>query len=435
MKRIIYIARFLSVFVLVALMLVACDKDEWKDDVDALKQPTPTGIVIMDAESVTAVKGTSFQLRFRVNPSGVAVTEDNLELDLQNSDTYLLVPPTRGAFSAQTRASYVTPSDCYKITGVEPDRNGSGEILDSQWIVTIETKGEGNFRNVSDLYLVVNYTDAAGVAHKVSSPALPVQIIPTADEGVEFRYSLVQTLRTAQGEFNPYILYTDVNTYRNASGGEWVYDIRFITKAESQGEAMTLDWSTLHEKQYVSLIPKKEHELWTPLEEGKAKKVSTTSQVAITDFGGTRKIIDLPITYCPRKVIIRRDMPIAELNANRNDINYVIDLSAEAAEYGLTADMASHLTRRPATIDFHSTLIDNFGIDKMNMVGENDTFVLQVSPVILDELTEGFTMADDKACIVDYILHSFSQYGDPLDKNLFQILLDMEIHILINGVE
>ena len=157
----IYTTKFISVLVFVALMLAACNKDEWKDDVDALKQPMPTGIVIMDAVSVTAVKGTSFQLRFRVNPSGVAVTEGNLELDLQNSDTYLLVPPTRSAFSAQSRASYVTPSDCYKITGVEPDRNGSGEILDGQWIVTIETQGEGNFRNVSDLYLVMNYTDAA----------------------------------------------------------------------------------------------------------------------------------------------------------------------------------------------------------------------------------------------------------------------------------
>lgn len=39
MKRMIYTAGFLSVFVLVALMLAACDKDEWKDEVDALKQP------------------------------------------------------------------------------------------------------------------------------------------------------------------------------------------------------------------------------------------------------------------------------------------------------------------------------------------------------------------------------------------------------------
>ena len=93
MKRMIYTTKFISVLVFIALMLAACNKDEWKDDVDALKQPMPTGIVIMDAVSVTAVKGTSFQLRFRVNPSGVAVTEGNLELDLQNSDTYLLVPP------------------------------------------------------------------------------------------------------------------------------------------------------------------------------------------------------------------------------------------------------------------------------------------------------------------------------------------------------
>ena len=82
MKRMIYTTKFISVLVFIALMLAACNKDEWKDDVDALKQPMPTGIVIMDAVSVTAVKGTSFQLRFRVNPSGVAVTEGNLELDL-----------------------------------------------------------------------------------------------------------------------------------------------------------------------------------------------------------------------------------------------------------------------------------------------------------------------------------------------------------------
>ena len=70
-------------------------------------------------------------------------------------------------------------------------------------------------------------------------------------------------------------------------------------------------------------------------------------------------------------------MPIAELNANRDDIDYVIDLSAEAAEYGLTADMASHLARRPTSIDFHGVFIDNFGIDEINTVGEDNTFVHQ----------------------------------------------------------
>ena len=47
MKRMIYTTKFISVLVFIALMLAACNKDEWKDDVDALKQPMPTGIVIM----------------------------------------------------------------------------------------------------------------------------------------------------------------------------------------------------------------------------------------------------------------------------------------------------------------------------------------------------------------------------------------------------
>ena len=81
-RRMIYTTKFISVLVFIALMLAACNKDEWKDDVDALKQPMPTGIVIMDAVSVTAVKGTIISFAFRVNPSGVAVTEGNLELDI-----------------------------------------------------------------------------------------------------------------------------------------------------------------------------------------------------------------------------------------------------------------------------------------------------------------------------------------------------------------
>lgn len=425
------------ILALAALMLGACHKDEWKDDVEALKQPTPTDIVIMDAVSVTAVKGTSFQLRFRVNPSGVEVTADNLELDLQNSDTYLRFDPSQSGPAAQSKASYVVPSDYYKIAGVEPDRNGSGEALEGQWIVTVATQGEGNFRNVSDLYLVVNYTDAAGVAHKVSSPALPVQIVPTADEGVEFRYSLVQTLRNAQGALNPYMLYTDINAYRNAGGEEWFYDIRFISKAEAEGEAMTLESATLYDKRYVSLLPEDGHELWADLEAGEAKKASTSLHVTLTDFGGTQKAIDLPVTYCPRTIVVSRDVPIAELNANRDDIHYYIDLSAEAAEYGLTADMASHLTRIGISADgFESGVIEDFGIDLVETRGaDHKTFALQAFPFIPAELTSGFTTPDAKAAKQPYILHSFPQDGNPMDANNFQILLDTEIRIRINGVE
>ena len=130
--------------------LAACSDDDWKDDVAALQEPTPTSIVIMDNAGGTVVKGNRFQVRFRVNPSGTQLTKDNVELDVQNSDTYFLYEE-EGNNAAKTRASYVEPSDYYALESVEPDKNEAGETLDGQWIATIQTQGEANFRNVANL--------------------------------------------------------------------------------------------------------------------------------------------------------------------------------------------------------------------------------------------------------------------------------------------
>ena len=59
-------------------MLAACSDDDWKDDVSALQQPVPSSIVMLDEAGGTIVKGNSFQLRFRVNPSSVVLTKDDV---------------------------------------------------------------------------------------------------------------------------------------------------------------------------------------------------------------------------------------------------------------------------------------------------------------------------------------------------------------------
>lgn len=59
-------------------MLAACSDDDWKDDVSALQHPVPSSIVMLDEAGGTIVKGNSFQLRFRVNPSSVVLTKDNV---------------------------------------------------------------------------------------------------------------------------------------------------------------------------------------------------------------------------------------------------------------------------------------------------------------------------------------------------------------------
>lgn len=419
---------------LTSLLACACSDDDWKDDVSALKKPVPGGVVFVDSASVTAVKGTEFKLRFRVNPTGAEVSKEALELDIRNSDTYLRYDPsTEIPDAAQSRASYVTPSDYYEIVSVEADTNQGGEPLEGQWVATVATRGEGNFRNTADLYLIVNYTDAAGVTRKVSSAAFPVEILPTADEGLEFRYSRVQNFRTAEGKFNPYILQIDVNAYRNAAGKVWYYDRRFVTpSAGIEGGALTADFSTLLDKYYLSFTPVEKNALWAALEAGQAETAATKVSVTLTDIGGTEKRLELPVTYCPHKIVLRHEVPVAELNAHRDDIDYYIDLSADAARYGLTAEMASQLTRIGVMPVFDTDLTGDFGISEVETEGEGHTFVLHAFPFVPAELTSGFTMGDDDARLT-YSLTSFPQGANPTEN--VQVLLNVDICIVIEGVQ
>lgn len=82
---------------------------------------------------------------------------------------------------------------------MEPAKNENGEVLEGQWVATVRTQGEANFRNLADLHLVVNYTDAAGVEQQVSSSGVPIEIVPTVDEGVNFGYATVQNLLNNKG--------------------------------------------------------------------------------------------------------------------------------------------------------------------------------------------------------------------------------------------
>ena len=248
-------------------MLVACSDDDWKDDVSALQKPVPSGIVMLGDAGGTVVKGNTFQLRFRVNPSGVFLAEDDVKLDVQGSETYLLKVSDESA-SLQTRASYVESSDCYELVSVEPEKNDAGETLDGQWVATVQTKGEGNYRNVADLHLVVDYTDAAGKVQEVSSPAVPVEIIPTVDEGLDFGYSGVQTFRSSDGSVNPYYLFCYVNTYEAPSGEEWHYSWDYVNRVqvERSETVMAVDTTMFYDKHYVTVTPDDLSSKWQPLD-------------------------------------------------------------------------------------------------------------------------------------------------------------------------
>ena len=421
--------------------LAACSDDDWKDDVAALQEPTPTSIVIMDNAGGTVVKGNRFQVRFRVNPSGTQLTKDNVELDVQNSDTYFLYEE-EGNNAAKTRASYVEPSDYYALESVEPDKNEAGETLDGQWIATIQTQGEANFRNVANLHFVINYTDAAGTPRRISSDAVPVEIVPTVDEGIRFEYAKVQSLYYAQNnevKTNPYALFNDVNVYRNAQGKEWYYNRYYVTEIKTalDKDILQADTSTFYSENHMKYIPVTNAEPWASVTNGTAKKASTDVQVTLIDFGGTTKTLDLPVTYCYNKLTLDITMSASEINAAYETSDYYLfkyDLSETLSEYGITPDAFALLSRFSSTNavtgseeHIHIPAV----IDEVVGVADRQNFKPVIQYAVLDKLTPGdSTDHDTGADIARITIGSF-----PVEHIMYWPMLDLTINIAIHITE
>lgn len=179
----------LGLFLFIMVVLASCTKG-LKDDVDALQKPVPSGLVLLEDSVHKVVKGEEFEIYFRINPTGIELTKENIELDFIESDTYLQYTPEAGELIPISKASYVTPSEYYECVALEADKNEAGEVLDGQWVLTVKTKGEANFMNKSSFFLVLNYTDATGQKRLISSSTkVNTQILPTIDEGMVIGYS------------------------------------------------------------------------------------------------------------------------------------------------------------------------------------------------------------------------------------------------------
>lgn len=411
-------------------MLAACSDDDWKDDVSALQQPVPSSIVMLDEAGGTIVKGNSFQLRFRVNPSSVVLTKDDVQLDVQDSDTYFRFDKTD---VSDTRASYVTPSDYYTLENVEPAKNENGEVLEGQWVATVRTQGEANFRNVSDLHLVVNYTDAAGVAQQVSSSGVPIEIVPTVDEGVNFGYATVQNLLNSKGAVNPYILFVDVNAYKNSLGVEWHYSRQYITTIHTtvNKEELTADTTTVYTAHYLSFTPVTSAPVWTGLTEGNVKHASSECQIKLTDFGNTTKSLSLPVSYCPNNIPLDLRISAAEANAalaeGNSDYNY--ELTDVLADYGIGEDLFAHLARIGLTPNIESTGMGEVPLLLDELEGCNaDSFRPVARFWLAESLTPGTSSEEGDHSLSIFVSSIPQELTSPL-FSLLELNIQLNIHI------
>lgn len=307
----------LGLFLFIMVVLASCTKG-LKDDVDALQKPVPSGLVLLEDSVHKVVKGEEFEIYFRINPTGIELTKENIELDFIESDTYLQYTPEAGELIPISKASYVTPSGYYECVALEADKNEAGEILDGQWVLTVKTKGEANFMNKSSFFLVFNYTDATGQKRLVSSSTkVNAQIFPTVDEGMSVGYSKGQTYRgVASGEILPYQILLDANQYKNDAGKFWEYDRSLIAQVDvTPGEPDIFAVESGLTRAYITLTPTT-HDKWTTFEQSEDFSVSSSVGVKLTDVAGTTKEEDVKISYYKSELTEPLVISAAEINGN-----------------------------------------------------------------------------------------------------------------------
>lgn len=307
----------LGLFLFVMVVLASCTKG-LKDDVDALQKPVPSGLVLLEDSVHKVVKGEEFEIYFRINPTGIELTKENIELDFIESDTYLQYTPEAGELIPTSKASYVTPSGYYECVALEADKNEAGEVLDGQWVLTVKTKGEANFMNKSSFFLVLNYTDATGQKRLVSSSTkVNAQIFPTVDEGMSVGYSKGQTYRgVASGEILPYQILLDANQYKNDAGKFWEYDRSLIAQVDvTPGEPDIFAVESGLTRAYITLTPTT-HDKWITFEQSEDFSVSSSVGVKLTDVAGTTKEEEVKISYYKSELTEPLVISAAEINGN-----------------------------------------------------------------------------------------------------------------------
>lgn len=345
---------------LTVMFLSSCASDS-NDDLPQPQPPTPSGLVLLDTE-YHVVKGDTFKVRFRINPSGIDLKQEDLKLDFTESQTYTPYTPESGE-ALPTKISYVTPSDFYACTALEPDKNAAGDTLDGQWVLTIRTQGEDNFMNLSTIHLVMQYTDATGATRLItSSNAIEAQIYPRIDEGILIGYSKGQTYRGASKDsVLPYPVLLDVQCYKNEADEYWWYNRELITEMEFTVDTASQNLFTITpsaDTSFVFFTPTSDPS-WEAFEIGSESALSTPARIKLVDTSGYALEQQFNLTYY--KANITAPITLSANEVKESSVLYE-KLSEWFDQVGITADFNSGLLRTTQSKSSHSTSISKVGV-------------------------------------------------------------------------
>lgn len=345
---------------LATMFIASCSSDS-NDDLPQPQPPTPSGLVLLDTE-FHVVKGDSFNVRFRINPSGIDLKKEDLELDFIENQTYTSYRPESGE-ALPTKISYVTPSDYYECTGLEPDKNATGDTLDGQWVLTVHTQGDANFMNRSTIHLVMHYTDATGVNRLItSSNAIEAQIYPRVDEGIILGYSKGQTYRGASTDsILPYPVLLDVQCYKNEANEFWWYNRELISQMEftvdeASQSLFTVTPST--DTSFVSFSPTSDPK-WDEFEKASDQSLSTPAHIKLVDTSGYTLEKQIDLTYYKANITAPITLSVNEMG--ETSVLYK-KLSEWFDQLGITTNFNNQLFRTTQSKNSHTTSISDVGV-------------------------------------------------------------------------
>ena len=302
------------------VLLSGCQK--MKDDIAQLKEPIPTGIVLLTSE-VQVQNGTSVQIPFRVNPSNYVPTLEQLSLDVISSQI--------------TRVAYGTSIPEYTLVDIQPAKNSQGEVLDGQWVAIVEAT-EGAYYGEARLALVLNYTDAQGETVQMTSTS------------VALLNSYVKLTSTSVALNGP-----SACTYLNTSTSLPIStSTQLVALPISEGSSTLFDLTTVSVVSAQLSGPKADQFTLQTDESGQKWSVSANSSAL--EFGEGEQYVPVTLTVTLRDLISGEEVPITKtirfyqtaytapaveykLSEWPADNRQRIDMGAYLAEVGVTAEL------------------------------------------------------------------------------------------------
>lgn len=347
------------------LLVVGCVQDDlsWRDQLKAEKErqdqmastleklqksDTPFMLVMVDAPTDTTTKGLDFFSRFRVNPSGVALTKEMIALDCVSSKRFYSTPP-------RTKASYVSSSQSFSLKDLAADKNAEGEPLEGQYLATLTSATEETVWDEARMAFVGAYVDQEGKTQYVSSDLFHTVMMPLPHEGLDpwmYPHASFNIKQNQQDTLGSIYMPLDGKVFSSTDERE----TRFYSAKNLVGASFKLDEGctapvrlTMNEKDhYLRFIPDTTgNETWRQFRDTTVfQRLDVTGTLVLKDRWNGESHLPIKMSwYNQRQLTVNLEVSAEDIVSN-----YTVDLSEELKRLGLDMeDMAACYRALPGT--------------------------------------------------------------------------------------